>query len=212
VPESLAEIPRFRAAFILSKGMDAGVQGNVLAAIEDYKQAQIIDTGLRIDPDIWDLLCWVGVLHNQAKEILFASEIATHLEPDNPVFRDTRGLVRALTGDTQGAIEDFETVVERIGDNAAIFSSYRFLDFGDVYRRLNWLEALRLGQNPFTLEIFGAMRKKAGIGCDGVAEEAEVESREALDFRMYPGMFGGLPGIRQRDAGSVEWDKQPDTL
>jgi uncharacterized protein YjbI with pentapeptide repeats len=201
VPESLAQIPRFKAAFILSKGMDGGVQGNVLSAIEDYKQAQLIDTGLVIDPDVWDLLCWVGVLHNQARDILFASEKATHSDSDNPVFRDTRGLVRALTGDTQGAIEDFEKVEENIGNNAAFASSYRFVGFGDVNLRRNWLEVLRFGLNPFTPKIFEAMRKQAGIGCDGEAEEAVVISGVLSDYfppNLFPGKMGQLPGIRRR--------------
>jgi uncharacterized protein YjbI with pentapeptide repeats len=200
VPESLAQIPRFKAAFILSKGMDGGVQGNVLSAIEDYKQAQLIDTGLLIDPDVWDLLCWVGVLHNQARDILFASEKATHSDSDNPVFRDTRGLVRALTGDTQGAIEDFEKVEESIGNNAAFASSYRFVGFGDVNLRRNWLEVLRFGLNPFTPKIFEAMRKQAGIGCDGEAEEAVVISGVLSDYfppNLFPGKMGQLPGIRR---------------
>ncbi len=223
VPKSLTEIPRFKAALILSQGMDRGLQGNILAAIQDYELAQTIDTGLEIDPDVWDLLCWVGVLHNQAIEILFASEKATHLEPNNPVFRDTRGLVKALTGDTQGAIEDFETVVEKIGNNAVIGCAYRFMSFGDVYLRRNWLETLRLGQNPFTPKTFEKLRKtagiecdgeKAGIECDGEAEEANELSRVlSADFsHIFPGKIGKLPGIRPRGAGSIIWDQQTDTL
>jgi uncharacterized protein YjbI with pentapeptide repeats len=202
VPESLAQIPRFRAALILSKGMDGGVQGNVLAAIQDYKLAQFIDTGLEINPDVWDLLCWVGVLHNQAREILFASEKATYSEPDNPVYRDTRGLVRALTDDIQGAIEDFESVDEKVGDNSTFLSdSYKIVGFGDAERRRKWLEALRLGQNPITPEILEDMRKKAGIGCDGEAEEAEVVIGVISEYsspNLFPGKIGQLPGIRRR--------------
>jgi hypothetical protein len=216
VPISLTEIPRFKAALILSQGMDRGVQGNILAAIQDYELAQTIDTGLEIDPDVWDLLCWVGVLHNQAIEILFASEKATHSDPDNPVYRDTRGLVRALTGDTQGAIEDFESVDKKVGESSSVFgSAFKIVGFEDVERRQKWLEALRLGQNPITPEILKAMRKEEGIGCDGEAEGAEVYSRVIMEnfrSRLFPGEIGRLPGIRQRDAGSVEWDKQPDTL
>ncbi len=189
VPESLTQIPRFRAALILSQAMDGGVQGDVLAAIQGYKLAQTIDTGLEIEPEVWDLLCWVGVLHNQAREILFASEKATHSVPDNPVYRDTRGMVRALTDDIQGAIEDFESVDKKVGDNSIFFYAYKSVGSEDDERRRKWLEALRLGQNPITPEILEALRKEEGIG-------SEAESRMITSSGSY-GMIGRLPGIRQ---------------
>jgi hypothetical protein len=210
VAESLAAISRFRAALILSQAMDGGVQGNIVAAVQNYKLAQTIDTGLEIDPEAWDLLCWVGALHNQAKIILFASDKATHSNPKFPIFRDTRGLVRALTGDIQGAIEDFESVVEEISGHSVFCSAYRFLGYEDTEMRRKWLEALRLGVNPLTPEILEAMRKKEGIGCDGDAEEAEVESRAvsgAFRSKLFPGMIGRLPGIGQIAADYVAWKK-----
>jgi len=74
VPESLAQTPRFKAAVVLSQGIDECKRGNVLAAMQAYQNAQLIDTGLEIDATIWDLLCWVGALHNQAADNLYASE------------------------------------------------------------------------------------------------------------------------------------------
>ncbi|MFQ4137650.1 pentapeptide repeat-containing protein [Nodosilinea sp. PGN35] len=177
VPESLAQTPRFKAAVVLSQGMDGARQGNVLEAIQAYQDAQIIDTGLEIAVWIWDLLCWFGSLHNQAAEILFASEKAVNAEPDGPIYRDTRGLVRALTGDLQGAIDDFESVLEKIGDNRVYGSVYRALGYtDDTQQRREWLEVLRLGQNPFTPEVLESLRKKAGIGNDGAASEAVEEN------------------------------------
>ncbi len=157
--------------------MDGARQGNVLEAIQAYQDAQIIDTGLEIAVWIWDLLCWFGSLHNQAAEILFASEKAVNAEPDGPIYRDTRGLVRALTGDLQGAIDDFESVLEKIGDNRVYGSVYRALGYtDDTQQRREWLEVLRLGQNPFTPEVLESLRKKAGIGNDGAASEAVEEN------------------------------------
>jgi hypothetical protein len=49
VPESLPQTPQFKAAVVLSQGMDGVQQGNVLAAIQAYQDAQTIDTGLEID-------------------------------------------------------------------------------------------------------------------------------------------------------------------
>jgi hypothetical protein len=63
--------------------------------------------------------------------------------------------------------------------------------------------------NPFTPEILEWMMKESGIGCDGEAEEAEVESRAisgAFLPRFFLGMIGSLPGIRQGVAGYAEWN------
>jgi uncharacterized protein YjbI with pentapeptide repeats len=176
VPESLAQTARFKAAVVLSQGIDECKRGNVLAAMQAYQNAQLIDTGLEIDANIWDLLCWVGALHNQAAEILYASEKATHARPGSPNYRDTRGLVRALTGDLQGAIEDFQSVLDQLGDNKRYTNSYRSVGFEDAQQRRAWLKALRLGENPFTPEVLEALRKQTGIGYDGESEEAEDEN------------------------------------
>jgi uncharacterized protein YjbI with pentapeptide repeats len=176
VPESLAQTPRFKAAVVLSQGIDACKRGNVLAAIQAYQSAQLIDTGLEIDATIWDLLCRVGALHNQAADILYASEKATHARPGSPNYRDTRGLVRALTGDLQGAIEDFQSVLDQLGDNKRYKDAYSSVGFEDAQQRREWLKALRSGENPFTPDVLETLRKQMGIGEDGEAEEAEDEN------------------------------------
>jgi uncharacterized protein YjbI with pentapeptide repeats len=189
VPESLAQTPRFKAALVLSQGIDECKQGNVLAAIQAYQNAQLIDTGLEIDANIWDLLCWVGALHNQAPDVLYASEKATHAKPDSPIYRDTRGLVRALTGNLQGAIEDFQSVLEKVDDHVIYENTHRSVGSGDTEQRQEWLKALRLGENPFTPEALEALRKQAGIGYDGEAAQAEDENgRNELVL-----VFGGIP-------------------
>ena len=161
---------------VLSQGIDGVRQGNVLAAVQAYQDAQTIDTGLEIATWIWDLLCWFGSLYNQAEEILFASDKATHSDPDWTIYRDTRGLVRALTGDLQGAIDDFEFVTNTLA-NGGYRSPHRSLDQGeDKRQRQLWLEALRLGHNPFTPEVLEALRKKAGIGYCELPEGAADEN------------------------------------
>jgi uncharacterized protein YjbI with pentapeptide repeats len=176
VPESLTKTSRFKAAVVLSQGIDGVRQGNVLAAVQAYQDAQTIDTGLEIATWIWDLLCWFGSLYNQAEEILFASDKATHSDPDWTIYRDTRGLVRALTGDLQGAIDDFEFVTNTLA-NGGYRSPHRSLDQGeDKRQRQLWLEALRLGHNPFTPEVLEALRKKAGIGYCELPEGAADEN------------------------------------
>jgi len=161
---------------LLSQGIDECKRGNVLAAMQAYQNAPLIDSGLEIDANIWDLLCWVGALQNQVADILYSSDKATYARPDSPNYRDTRGLVRALAGDLQGAIKDFESVLEKVGDNKRYLGLYRSVGFEHAEQRREWLKALRLGQNPFTPEVLEALRKQTGIGCDGGSEEAEDEN------------------------------------
>ena len=177
VPESLTQTPRFKAAVVLSQGINQCKRGNVLAAIQAYQDAQLIDIGLEIDANIWDLLCWVGALYNQAADIQYASDKANHSNSHFPIYRDTRGLVRALTGDLQGAIEDLEWVLVRIDDGNIYENPYRFIGFeDDVQQRREWLEVLHMGENPFTPEVLEALRKQMGIEDDGEAEETEDEN------------------------------------
>lgn len=43
--------------------------------------------------------------------VMFACEKAVKLAPDNGIFRESRGLARALTGDYKGATPDFEAYI-----------------------------------------------------------------------------------------------------
>jgi hypothetical protein len=62
------------------------------------------------------------------------------LAPDAGEIRDSRGIARALTGNTKGAIEDFQAFVTWTKDKK------------DKLQRQRWVNALRAGQNPFTPE------------------------------------------------------------
>jgi hypothetical protein len=159
----LAQTLRFKAAVIMSKGIDECREGKISAASQTFKDALAIDIGLEIDSADWDLLCWAGVLHNHAAEVLYASETATRLNPDWPIYRDTRGLARALTGDLRGAIEDFEFVVKELHGQGTFRSKHKTLRQEDAELRQEWLEALRLGQNPLTPEVLKLLRKDARL-------------------------------------------------
>jgi regulator of sirC expression with transglutaminase-like and TPR domain len=78
--------------------------------------------------------------------VLFACERAVELTPHHDV-RDSRGLVRALLGDREGAIEDFEFFVKGTWDKSA------------RAQREAWIEALRAGTNPFTSEVLAELRE-----------------------------------------------------
>lgn len=67
-----------------------------------------------------------------------ACENAVQLAGDNQKIRVVRGLARAITGNKQGAIEDFEAYIAAT-DSKTGKSKVR-----------GWIKALRIGKNPFT--------------------------------------------------------------
>ncbi|MBW4477357.1 MAG: hypothetical protein KME54_10865 [Tolypothrix brevis GSE-NOS-MK-07-07A] len=70
-----------------------------------------------------------------------ACEKAVKLAPNNANIRDSRGLARALTGNFQGAIEDFQVFIESTNDADA------------KELREAWVKDLQAGNNPFTPEV-----------------------------------------------------------
>lgn len=98
--------------------------------------------------EIWNKLCWDGALMNSAPQVLFACDKAVAAAKNDVLwqYRDSRGLARALTGNTQGAIEDFDFFIEKTGDEKL------------KKQRQAWVQALRAGQNPFTKEELATLQ------------------------------------------------------
>ena len=134
------------APAFVKKGIELAHQGEVQKAVAAYTKAQKIDPTLKISANDWNTLCWFGSLDGGAKDVMFACEKAVALAPKHGGIRDSRGVARALTGDTKGAIEDFEAFVQWI-DN-------------DEYKskRQGWIKDLRAGKNPFTPEVLRELR------------------------------------------------------
>ena len=61
-------------------------------------------------------------------------------------YRDSRGVARALSGNVQGALEDFDFVI-REGNNEDVKA-----------QRQRWVTALRAGRNPFTAAELKTLR------------------------------------------------------
>lgn len=60
-----------------------------------------------------NLVCWEGALLNEAPTVMPACLAAVTLAPSNASYRDSRGLARALTGDVDGAVADWEFYIAR---------------------------------------------------------------------------------------------------
>jgi acetyl esterase/lipase len=130
------ELEPLMAAYAgLHEGVLLARAGEISEALDAYRNAKERD-GLTISADAWFELCWHGGLWDHAADVLFACDRALELTPNDSDIRDSRGLVRALLGDMEGAVEDFE------------FSG----------QREAWIEALRAGTNPFTSEVLAELR------------------------------------------------------
>jgi tetratricopeptide (TPR) repeat protein len=113
-------------------------QGRVREAIVAYAGAEKLDPALKISAERWNSLCWFGSLWKHADEVMFACEKAVALQPEDWNFRDSRGVARALTGNTKGAIEDFQSLIKGTDNHKW------------KLQRQRWIGALRSGKNPFT--------------------------------------------------------------
>ncbi|MBD2459261.1 ribosome assembly protein 4 [Nostoc sp. FACHB-87] len=122
----------------LVEGQQLVKYGKVSEAVTAYTDAQKLDPKIEISADAWNTLCRQGSLRKQAQLVLFACDKAVTLAPDDGVILDSRGLARALTGDTPGAIADFEAFIAW-SDN----KDYKA-------QRQRWVKELKAGQNPFT--------------------------------------------------------------
>jgi hypothetical protein len=104
-------------------------------------------------------VCWYGSIDGFAEMVFPACEKAVALATQNKdealeQYRDTRALVRALTGNYAGAIEDYQAFVDW-----TIEAGYWYYDtYGK--KREAWITALKAGKNPFDQETLQALRNE----------------------------------------------------
>jgi tetratricopeptide (TPR) repeat protein len=142
IDRSHPTLARYRTfAELLAEGEKRVLLGEIEQAISLYTEAQTRSSFLEIGANSWNKLCWYGSLWGYADRVLDACETAVSLAPDNINIIDSRGLARALAGDTTGAIEDFTTFVEGAGEDIR------------KSQRQDWINTLQKGENPFTPEV-----------------------------------------------------------
>jgi tetratricopeptide (TPR) repeat protein len=132
------EVGWWAASGLVKKGEKLVKEGKVKEALTDYQKAQTLKPKWKLYPKSWNTLCRYGSLHGQAAEVMKACENAVTLAPKNGWIRDSRGIARAMTGDTAGAIEDFQLYIKWTGSDKL------------KKQRQGWIEALKAGKNPFT--------------------------------------------------------------
>ena len=64
-------------------------------------------------------------------------------------YLDSRGIARALTGNTRGAIDDFKYYVDNSED-----------DGESLETRKQWIEMLDKGEDPFTDEVLEELKNQ----------------------------------------------------
>ena len=84
-------------------------------------------------------LCWEAVLHDKAQKVLGACKEAVALEKDNATFRDSRGVAKAMAGELDGMIDDFQAYVDWAPGT---------LPDKRIERRKSWTEKLEKSGNP----------------------------------------------------------------
>ncbi len=96
----------------------------------------------------WNHLCWWGSLTGIGAEVLDACDraVAGSSGDRRHERHDSRGLARALTGDIDGAIADFQVYVDALPT-----------DHEGAQRRRAWIAALQADRNPFTTDVLARL-------------------------------------------------------
>ncbi|USR89489.1 hypothetical protein NEA10_11365 [Phormidium yuhuli AB48] len=93
---------------------------------------------MEISDQAWNNLCWFGSLRGEAEAVIPACEQAVTLEPEEAGPRGNLGIAKALTGDKEAAIQEFQAYIE-LSDNP-----------GANRQVQGYINTLSAGENPFT--------------------------------------------------------------
>ena len=116
--------------------------GDRKAALDDYLKAYEFGDS---DVSLLNNICWDYALVGQPEKGLPYCEDVVEKEPSAYVI-DSRGLTYALMGDYESAAKDFQEVVDFLENETDVILMSMY------HSRMEWLEALQDGENPFTPE------------------------------------------------------------
>jgi len=98
--------------------------------------------------------CWASALNGELEVALSYCEEAIKNDPQPPAARSSRGLVYALSGETEKAIADFQFTVDKLKAlDDPVYTHY-------IEKRQGWINALSTGEDPFTDEVLAALREE----------------------------------------------------
>lgn len=116
------------------------------------------------DADSLDKFCRLGALIGDAAAVLdfcnLSVQMAGELEPRG-LYRESRAIARALTGDLGGAAEDLRYVTLHPYEAWARIWYDGQTDAAATQRRGEWLAQLQAGVNPFNPSILRTLLQEA---------------------------------------------------
>ena len=121
--------------------------GNIEPSLTLLKDAELINMEIE-NAFALNNICWFGSIYGRAQDVLLYCEQAVALAVDDEGIRDSRGLARALTGDFEGAISDFQYYVDHSTNEEY------------VAEREQWIKELEKGNNPFTPEVLEHLKEE----------------------------------------------------
>jgi len=139
-----------RAAQLIADGESLARSGEIDLALARYREARELYPGVAISARSWNTLCWWGSLYGYASEVMYVCEFGVAMAPEDGGIRDSRGLARALTGDVDGAIQDFQFFVEWVGGDSGRQAQ--------VDRRRGWIAYLKIDVNPFDAQTLEELK------------------------------------------------------
>ncbi|MDX2256139.1 MAG: hypothetical protein NW214_11530 [Pseudanabaenaceae cyanobacterium bins.39] len=140
--------------YLILKSERLAQEGKIKDAKAVYSQVQNLNLKATISANFWFTLCWNGILYDSAKDVIFACDNAVKLKPDNEYYFQYRAIAKAIAGQTDEAIADFEnylkqTYSKRLRSLLFVIRGADYLKFSDE-QVTKWLEELREGKQPIT--------------------------------------------------------------
>jgi WD40 repeat protein len=151
--------------YFILKGERLAKEGDIKAALVAYDEAIKRNPNITVSADSWATLCWNGSIYNSAKDVIFACDNAIKLEPDSNYYLQRRSIAKAIAGQNDEAIGDFEGYLKQIYNRKLksllfVTEGANDLSFGDEEVK-GWLEELKAGKNPITEEKLEEWRQQA---------------------------------------------------
>jgi hypothetical protein len=126
---------------LIDTAADLAATGDITGALELRRQALADGSAAEIPAVSWNLLCLAGSRGGRPGDTLDACQQAVDQMPERGTYRASRGIARALIGDSRGAIEDLQAYLawaRQVGVSADV-----------IEQREGWIAALLVGENPF---------------------------------------------------------------